>query len=277
MLEKFFTNAAIKSGFIVFLLTVLICNAQPVESTVKPVVLVPEDVSLPSDNFVSKYSRIIRDIQLHFRDEMKRHGYGNKTFRLEMDSDNMPEITVVRGKHPKSIYRDKTVDNVVKEILDGKFAGLDNVYVVVVMGLELVDNIHGGLATFGNDSECGGCRGVAVLTESDRSFSFSIMAHELGHAFGLSHISHTKGEFLMGSRETKYPLADYEAHWLSVHPYFNNRVHQRQMPVVDKVHAIEALGDDWLMFSIELESSEDLHQAQLVKHNNVIVVSWDIT
>lgn len=263
--------------FIFVLFVTISANAnQP--STVRALYIKPADVFEPSFFFIQEYQNIISRVQRHFRDEMQRHEYGAKTFSLETDKNNRPKVTVINSKYSKQEYADKTTDMVSKEILEGELKDKENLYVVVVGGIELVDKIHGGLAEHLDGKTCGGCRGAAVLAAGRRSFSFSIMAHELGHVFGLSHIVHPTKQYLMGNSIDQYPLADYEAHWLSVHPYFNNRGHNwiGMLPEVNRINEPKMIGNSWIKFSIDIEGTNTLHQAQLMKRQNVAVIAWDI-
>ena len=52
----------------------------------------------------AKYDKLIKGMQEWFRNEMIRHGYGNKTFKLETDGKGDLKIHTINGKHPGEHY-----------------------------------------------------------------------------------------------------------------------------------------------------------------------------
>ena len=230
----------------------------------------PADTSEPSQAMINKIGNTLVEVQSFYASEMERHGYGRKTFAI----DNT--IGIFRSKYTKADYSSRTSELVFEEIIKNEQV-LEKIYVVIVGGIDLVDTVHGGLA-IGSDYACGGCKGAVILTASDRSFSMKIMAHELGHTFGLNHISHLKGNYLMGSAPPgDHPLMDYEAHWLNVHPFFNKRDHNHsgRLPFVGNLQPPEPVGLDWIHYFVDVSSPSGVHQVQLVSHNNVLVESYD--
>ena len=270
------SNKLLVVTFSIFVL--IVCFAYTQEpATVRSIYIKPRDVAVPTPHVIAKFKGMIKGVQHYYRNEMERHGYGPKTFNIETDKDGDPKITVVHSEYDRKILLDRT-SIIVEGVIMEDFAGDQNLFVVIVGGIELVNSIHGGLANRVDGGSCGGCRGVAILGEGDRSFEFSIMAHELGHVFGLSHILHTKGNFLMGRKGINdYPLADYEAHWLNIHPYFNGRGHDWSdgIPTVKKVHPPKAVGTDWIRYLIDIESGNELYQTQLMLHNNITIIGYD--
>ena len=147
-----------------------------------------------------KYDKIIKDMQEFFRNEMIRHGYGDKTFEIETDANNDLKTHTINGKHPGDHYTGEIFnayyDKISKEI---PFAinnttnrdQQDNIYIVLVGGVEIVDDglgsPWGGGWTFAGNT----VGGTAIINENfEKIFPnhyTSIIAHEFTHAFGIKH------------------------------------------------------------------------------------------
>ena len=239
-------------------------------SSIQAVYIQPVDARKPSQAFLDRFKSTLLGVQRFYGSEMERHGYGYKTFAVA------DTVEVIKANETKAQYLSKTDTLVFEELIKGDDL-LERIYVVVVGGIELVNTVHGGLA-IGSDHVCGGCEGAAILTTSELSFSLKIMAHELGHVFGLHHISHLEGNYLMGSAPPgDHPLMEYEAHWLNVHPYFNKRQHnyKGRLPYIGTLHSPEPVGLDRINYFVDVSSVSGVHQAQLVFHNAVIVADYD--
>ncbi len=262
-----------------FLMGLTINTAYSQEAfTVRTIYIKPYDVNYPSPAKLKTISLMVNNVQEHYRNEMVRHGYGDKTFKTENGIHGLPEITVIKSNKPKSIYQKSTSGPAQQVVLEQVYKGKNNLYIIVVGGIDLVDGKHGGIAGIDINSTCAGCRGVAVLVDSPRSLTFSIMAHEVGHLFGLSHVSHAESQYLMGNRTDKFPLTYYEAHWLDMHPYFNNRGHILNDTTPFGIHVNEPkfIGKNWVFISANVESINGIHQAQLVVDSNFSVIAFDI-
>ena len=239
-------------------------------SSVQAAYIQPVDAREPSQATLDRFKSALLGAQRFYGLEMERYGYGYKTFAVA------DAVKVIKSNQTKAQYFSKTSTLVFEELIKDHDV-LEEIYVVLVGGIELVDTVHGGLA-IGSDYPCGGCKGAAILAASDRSFSLKTIAHELGHTFGLNHISHLKGNYLMGSApDNDHPLMAYETHWLNVHPYFNERDHnyKGRLPYIGTFHPPEPVGLDWIHFFVDVSSVSGVHQAQLVFHNSVIVADYD--
>lgn len=198
----------------------------------------------PLKDYESRWRRIMDDIRVFYRDEMKRNGFGATTFDYERDADGAPKFHVVRGRHPSSRYSYDTGQEIREEARDaiGEAFDLETSYTLFIHGLcdELDDGsfrIHapyygeGGANWQGGICHVADCPklDVALLgTKGDRvrywehtgRFDQSLsdfntkylggVAHELGHGFGLPHnrertLEHQSiGTALMGSGNHTY-------------------------------------------------------------------------
>ncbi len=216
----------------------------------------PKD-QVPRSGIVAQVDRIMKDVQVFYAREMKRHGYDIKTFRFEADPSGHALVHHIEGEFEQVYYEDNPYGKVFTEIheyfdrpqdifmvfleVSGEFFGRD------ICGL---GGIHGG----------GG--GTAMFPALGNCFSFRIVAHELGHALGLYH-DHREPNLMSGSTGYLSRLTRCTAHFLAVHPIFNfEQVSSNTLP---KIHRLSPIGS--LSTSIRIRFSvtheEELHQVQL--------------
>lgn len=183
---------------IVFLMLVLtICllgiNAES-DFDVKVIYFKPSDAG---DIDIDKHDRMLKDIQKHYQSEMTKHGYKDYTFPSELDDSGKLVIHVVNGKHNSKHYERNTASemyhNLVKPELpfefnnDKSIASRDNVHLIILSGVNAEP--WGGKIGMGHTWLQGRWGGNAlVLMDAIRAHPnhyLGLIAHELGHAFGL--------------------------------------------------------------------------------------------
>ena len=158
----------------------------------RPIVYVvyrPLPGSATRPNVDAEIDALIKETQRFFADEMERHGFGRKTFQIEVDTSGN---TVV---HREPILSSRK----------GFFVYMDN-------------QTEGG---------CGD--GVAIGPEGGRAniyylcWNWKVIAHELGHAFGLKHDFRSGSDNYIMSYGSKInpQLSHCAAEWLDVHSAFN--------------------------------------------------------
>ena len=239
---------------------------------VKTVYFQPQDApAVPADQI----KNFMKDTQAFYRSEMIRHGYGQKTFRLETDNDGVPIIHIVKGKNPPHTY---TSYQALEPELPRDLRNQNNIHVFFMGGMQFVKPGAWGVGYPLAGGVCGGITRIATLGEGMR---LSVIAHELGHAFGLYH-NIRQGDFVMGPGRNE--LDDYEARWLDKHHYFNDVHEINAVPKIVKVHetehtAIKVKGaefeeKDGVRFQIDVESSNEFHQAQILRGSDVAIVGW---
>ena len=187
------------------------CFAQedtPEEYIVKVVYFVSKDREHQKD-MDTKIRKLLKDTQKFYADQMENYGYGRKTFRLETDADGKTVVHHVIGIKEGKEYQQDLYQ------LFGEFANRIQtrstiLFVVVDHGFPTVGGA-GGLTYPGS----------RILVPAS-SFFWLIVAHELGHTFGLPH------DFRSGSYVMSYGpgpqnmISQCAAQWLNVNPYFNS-------------------------------------------------------
>ena len=162
----------------------------------------------------------IRRIQTFIAEEMQSHGQGNLTFRFETDAQGEPLVHRVDGEHSDAHYLETGTGEVQLEIetaLGGRrpiqLFVLDNSVNAIPWG----SGMAGGVAMI---SQGPGRRTLGTVLVSG-FFSWSIIAHELGHTFGLEH-DFRDNDFIMSFGPLRRPrLSACAAELLATHPYLN--------------------------------------------------------
>ena len=200
----------------------------------------------------------IRRVQTFYGEQMEAHGYGNRTFRIETDAQGEPLVHRVDGQYPDSHYdhdRYSTYGGHWQDI-DQKFdTQANNVYVVVTdYSKEFVP--HGG----------GGRSGGFAAMNTNTDDYWHLMAHELGHAFGLSHDFRDR-HFIMAYGALRNSLSACTAEFLAVHPYFNtDREDKETPPPTVELISSKTYPTDATSVSVQLKASDSdgLHQVILL-------------
>ena len=215
---------------------------------------------------------VIRRVQAFFAENMQAHGYGNRTFRIETDADGEPVVHYVIGQQPLEHYRSGSAGHsTMNEEIGQSFDLQANVYLVVADHIELSGGFgyrsgkNGGYATVGTWWARAG-RSYAHIAAS----FFRVAAHELGHAFGLSH-DFRDDTFIMSYGHGPYRLSACAAEYLSVHPYFNSDIPlaTESAPTIELISPVRYPGGSLsVSLRFEVGDAEGLHQVILL-HPNV--------
>ena len=181
--------------------------------TVRMIYFLPNDWQYRAE-VVQQMKDEIRTVQNFYAEQMDAHGYGEVTFRFETDSQGEPMVHRVDGQHPFSHY-DNTLGNAVINELKQGFNLDANIY-FIVLGTDALRQSNGQSAggVGGKGSKNGGWALVPI------GFEWKTMAHELGHAFGLTH-DFRDGAYIMSYGSEKNRLSVCAAEFLAVQPYFN--------------------------------------------------------
>ena len=222
---------------------------------------------LPNDRpFRSEAIQWIKDgvhtIQTFYAEQMKAHGHGNIIFRVETDDQGELIVHRVDGEHPDSHYLDESgkVNFVNREVFKA-FHPANNVYLIFVD--HRID--ARGFVSSGFVSRVGGrsSGGYAYLPVQSH---WTLVAHELGHAFGLQH-DFRNGDYIMSyGPRNEHQLSACSAEFLAVHPYFNpdiaDRDTQRTRIELRSPRTYPANSDN-IPIRLRLNDSDGLHQVIL--------------
>ena len=205
----------------------------------------------------------IRQMQAFYAEQMQAHGYGNKTFRFETDTQGEPMIHRVDGQHPDSHYLDNTFQAMNDEI-EQAFDRDANIYFIVVDNS--INAIGTGSRRAGGTGGAWGKKGGFALVPG--GFSFSTAAHELGHAFGLEHDFNDYAYIMSygGGQRQQRSLSACNAEFLAVRPYFDPSVEAQEAPppTIELISQTGyPAGSRSVSVQLEVSDPEGLHQVLL--------------
>ena len=248
---------------LIVLFTLIVAgSADAQQFIVRTVYFQPTDAPGPTRQIIT----LLTESQDFYRDEMEHHGYGAKTFHLETDGAGNVGFHHIRGKHSANHYLIDTY-NRVKSELPFKFThdpnAQDNVHVVIIGGLNRLDNGNLGYAWYTAGHRTGG---VAVL--AGKALHFRLIAHEMGHTFGLYHANDPKALMWSG----KDILLDYETRWLDRHHLFNDTHIRNNIPTFIESEPIEAIEGNKVQFKVIAESQSGLYHAQMYRKRTTLVI-----
>ncbi len=245
-------------------------NSFAQEFVVRQIYFHPNDRE-PSQAIKAKLDVLVADVQQFYADQMERHGFGRKTFRLETDTLGEPVRHYVKGKSPTAHYDDREINKAHEEIEEHFDMSEHFVYLVFIEG---ADTAFLGGQVGGNAFPDDSFRGVANVTLSDFHLAperlhlraFNTIAHELGHAFGLPH-DFRDDRYMMsyGPEESIDRLSFCAAEFLDAHRYFN-ATHNTfdQVPRVRMLQPSFVSSPSTIRLRFEITHSARLHQAQLL-------------
>ena len=215
---------------------------------------------------------LVKDAQEFYRNEMQRHGYGPKTFRVEKFAGKI-RVHTVNAKHPIEYYTTEIIEKVIHEF-PAEWTPPNDIYVVVINGLREIK--HSNLTSVGiaRSTHCGASGGVLCEAGSSPRLDFITLVHALGITFGLRHNTFNPNSIMQDGDLAKFgdghgELSDYEARWLDKSHYFN------PPPPIDlvldpppEIIAVNPVivGRETIRIRVELSGHNELHQAIAMRH-----------
>ena len=234
---------------------------------------IPNDQSVHPER-VSVLRQFIKDTQQFFADEMQSHGFGRKTFAVETNKNGEPVVKRIDGKFPDDHYSRSglgwKVWTEVREHFDD--TDLQDILLVIIdgkdLGGEAAINYYdkntgiGGIQPFITPGEEAYGGFAVVATANDH---IGVTAHELGHAFGLSHDFREarNNDYLMGYG-SQSRLSKCSAEWLSVSHFFNTKSISPNKPTDIEFLSTQAYSQNTVSLRFKVTDPDGLHHAQLL-------------
>ena len=227
--------------------------------TVRMIYFLPNNRSYNAD-VVQQMKDDLHTTQRFFAEQMIAHGYGKRTFRIETDAQGEPVVHRVDADRPHDHYIDNL--QLIFDEIEQRFDLKKNIYFILIDNqTKVVDRaLHGGAGVRISKEE-----GWALLPTVTH---WKIVAHELGHAFGLSHDFRKRayimgyGTSLLGSR-----LSACDAEYLSVHPYFNpdTPIEEGEPPTIELLSPrAYPVGSQSVSVRLRINDSDGIHQVLLL-------------
>lgn len=260
------------------ILIAVLMGSEAYAQSVRAIYFYPNDQPAPNQQKFDTVGRIAHETQIYYRQQMAENGFGEKTFNLEDEGDGIT-IYIVRGSHNTEHYSDDGWEAIADEITDVK----SDINLVVFQGVaQITDDAVGIMQRSCSGHACTVSHfthDAIVAAESETIVSDA--AHELGHAFGLQHNldSHAVmyGEAVDVSLDAQRLHVD-ELRWLDKHKYFNDNVSPNTPPIITKMYDtqwVEKGGFENVMLSIDIEGEHALHQVQISRVTDGVVIGSD--
>ena len=250
----------------VFLASLLILSdtdAAP-SFTVRTLYFLPINTT-PQQDIDTTIDRLVKSAQQYYLDEIGRHGYTPKTFKVETDKDGDIVVHRINGKYSNQHYYQKR-SSIVDE-LPQQFTSQNNISLIFIEGTELVRPEICGLGW--DFVGTGISRGFALFPAAGDCLTVSVIAHELGHTFGLRH-NNNSSTYLMGAGNDH--LAHCEVEWLNVHHYFNASHILNAAPTITRTYVPEVVENNKVRFKVDVSDTDGLVQAHFFVPTGIEIV-----
>ena len=261
------------------------------EPSVRLVYFLPNDRPARPDR-IEAIRQLIKDTQEFYADEMERHGYDRKTFRVETDRSGEPIVHRFNGRFNERHYYQRLTDFKVWEEFFQQVNDLQHVYLIAIdLSYELLNEGEscglGGVTFFPLHADTDWFFGSAAVRHRDitpgeeilggsaimpasghcfydtRGFlhPLRLITHELAHAFGLDH-DFSDPDSAVGGRGFRFSECDTE--WLSVSRYFHSNPASGNTQGNIQLISAPTYSPEGIALHFEVTDADGLHQAQLL-------------
>ena len=222
--------------------------------TVRLIYFLPNDRQ-PQPDIDTKMDTLIKEVQQFYADQMESHGFGRKTFRFETDATGKAVVHRMNGKFNSAHYQ-----NYSRTVWPEIWEQFNRSRTIYLCALEITGSIDNRWAGIGGGSSL---IGAALISSG---FNGRVIAHELGHTFGLQH-DFRNDAYIMGyGGINRGRLSECAAEWLDVHRYFNTKQSSQDArnTTVQMFPPSLASPPNAIRFRFEVTDPDGLHQGQLL-------------
>ena len=219
-----------------------------------------------------KVDALIQDVQRLFADQMEAHGFGRKTFLYETHANGKAAVHHVTGRYTDAHYELFGLGSGMwGEINQGsRFSETKDIYLVLS---DMSSETYSAFACNTESRVCGVATGVETahtsghaLVPIGRCFNIGVIAHELGHVFGLAHDFRNDAYVMSHGPNDQNQLSYCAAEWLDVHPAFNtDGTFLPQNTTAKLLSTSPASQEDAIHLHFEITDPDGLHQVQLMR------------
>ena len=232
--------------------------------TVRTIYFIPADKQAKNNDI----SKIMLDVQRVYQDEMDKHGFGEKTFKLEINAAGNVIVHKINAANNAAHYAADTINNTYRD-LPLQFKQKHYAYIIIIAGMQSVQHgKYGGIAAVTTSGDVG----FAFIAEDAPKNITDIIEHEAGHTFGLIHNFIQDGKsYIMGPGNDVFH--EQEARWLSKSHYLNDHHIVNNAPTI-KTHPLENAPGFRVKIKYDITDADGLHQIQVKRVIDRRLLDW---
>lgn len=223
------------------------------QEVIRCIYFVPKDRT-PRKDMTSRIDTVIKGVQQFYAEQLENYGHDRKTFMIETDAGGKAVVHQVAGRFNDEYYRKGALTKVLGEIVGPTEEKYVNVVIAEIS--ELIDHRYCGLGAFWN----GGGRALVL----ERCMSMGVIAHELGHAFGLEHDFRSDNDIMSFGFKHPLRISKCAARWLDGHRFFNPDQTAFNSPATIRMLAPLANPPRGVILRFKIDDADGLHHSQLL-------------